>query len=39
MYKNGLIKKNKVNFKFYDVTAWLTNTYCPISREVKITRQ
>ena len=25
MYQNGLIKKDKVNFKFYDVTAWLTN--------------
>ena len=38
-----LDKKDKVNFKFYDVTAWLTincNThYCPISREVKTIRQ
>ena len=25
MYRKGLIKKIKVNFKFYDVTAWLTN--------------
>ena len=24
MYRKGLIKKIKVNFKFYDVTAWLT---------------
>ena len=25
MYRNGSIKKDKVNFKFYDVTAWLAN--------------
>ena len=25
MYRKGLIKKIKVNFKFYDITAWLTN--------------
>ena len=25
MYRKGLIKKIKINFKFYDVTAWLTN--------------
>ena len=25
MYRKGLIKKIKVNFKFYDVTVWLTN--------------
>ena len=25
MYQNGLIKKIRLNFKFYDVTAWLTN--------------
>ena len=25
MYRKGLIKKIKVNFEFYDVTAWLTN--------------
>ena len=25
IYRKGLIKKIKVNFKFYDVTAWLTN--------------
>ena len=25
MYRKGLIKKMKVNFKFYDVTAWLKN--------------
>ena len=33
--------KDKVNLKIYDVTAWLTNnsnTYCPISHEVKTTR-
>ena len=24
MYRKGLIKKIKVNFKFYDVTVWLT---------------
>ena len=24
MYRKGLIKKMKVNFKVYDVTAWLT---------------
>ena len=32
-----LDKINKVNFKFYDVTAWLTNkyTYCSIPREVE----
>ena len=27
--------KEKVSFKFYDVLAWLTNTYCLLSREVK----
>ena len=35
-------KKDKVNFKFYEVTAWLANTqytYCPIFREVKAIRQ
>ena len=26
MYQKGLIKKIKVNSKFYDVTAWLTNS-------------
>ena len=25
IYRKGLINKIKVNFKFYDVTAWLTN--------------
>ena len=25
MYRKGFIEKIKVNFKFYDVTAWLTN--------------
>ena len=25
MYRKGLIKKIKINFKFYDVTAWLIN--------------
>ena len=25
MYRKGLIKKIRVNFKSYDVTAWLTN--------------
>ena len=25
MYRKGLIKKIEVNFKFCDVTAWLTN--------------
>ena len=25
IYRKGLIKKIKVNFKFYDVTVWLTN--------------
>ena len=25
MHRKGLIKKIKVNFEFYDVTAWLTN--------------
>ena len=28
MYWNGLIKK--INFKFYDVTAWLTNYFSTI---------
>ena len=23
--QNGLMRKDKVNFKFYDATAWLTN--------------
>ena len=35
-------KKDKVNFKFYEVTAWSANkqyTYCPIFREVKGIRQ
>ena len=27
MYRKGLIKKIKVNFKFYDVTAWLTSSF------------
>ena len=27
MYWKGLIIKIKVNFEFYDVTAWLTNNY------------
>ena len=31
MYRKGLIKKITVNFKFYDVTACLTNN-CNISR-------
>ena len=34
--------KDKVNFKFYDFTDWLTktcNTHCPTSREVKALRQ
>ena len=26
MYRKGFIEKIKVNFKFYDVTAWLTNS-------------
>ena len=25
MYRKGLIKKIKINFKFYDATVWLTN--------------
>ena len=35
-------KKDKVNFKFYKVTAWLANNqyaYYPIFREVKAIRQ
>ena len=41
--KNTLpwLLKDKVNLKIFDVTAWLTNnsnTYCPISHEVKTTR-
>ena len=39
--ENSLIKK-KVNFKIYNVTAWLTNlqyTYCAISQAVKAIRQ
>ena len=34
--------KDMVNFKIYDVTIWLTKiaiTYCPVSHEVKATRQ
>ena len=31
--------KDKVNFKFYEVTAWLTNNNCPASRQVKAIRQ
>ena len=27
MQKKWLDQKNKVNFKIYDVTAWLTNNY------------
>ena len=39
-----LYRKDKVYFKFYDVTAWLTNSlnwyrYCPIFRKVKAIRQ
>ena len=37
-----LDKADKINFKFYDATAWLTNicnTHCPIYGEVKVTRQ
>ena len=30
MYGKGLIKKINVNFKFYDVTAWLKNCYTHI---------
>ena len=33
---------DKVNFKIYDLTTWLTNDYntcCPMSHEVKATRQ
>ena len=29
----------KVNFKIHDVTTWSTNIYCPISQEVKASRQ
>ena len=25
--KNGLIRKDQINFKIYDVTTWLTNNY------------
>ena len=42
MKKKRLDSKYKVNFKIYDVTTWLTNnynTFCPISCEVKTTRQ
>ena len=32
--------KDKVNFKIYDVIAWLkTAIYCPISQEVKATKK
>ena len=27
MYQKGLIRKIEVNFKFYDVAAWLANNY------------
>ena len=38
MYRKGLIKKIKVNFKFYDVTAWLTNNcYTHIALYFEIT--
>ena len=40
--KNGLIREG-VNFKMYDITTWVNKrlqyTYCPISHEVKTTRQ
>ena len=29
MYKKGLDEKDKVNFKIYDVTAWLAKNYNP----------
>ena len=41
--RSDLIKKDKDNFKIYDVTTWLTNklqrTYCQISHEVKAASQ
>ena len=43
MYKKQLDKKDKVNFKIHDVTTMVNKllqyTYCPISQEVKATRQ
>ena len=38
--KKWLDSKEKVNFKIYDVTVWLTNNYkCPMPQDVKATRQ